>query len=148
MEDVAHRLYPEFNMIEATKPYAEGLLKRNFSLSTQMRELGYAGLDLLEFVKALPSEGRDVLRQLREGRMRIEFEHLGLEPIRRTIQNVTNRLSLSILIASLIIGSSLMVNSEVPPLVGGASLIGIIGYVFAGLLAIGLIISMMGSGRY
>lgn len=148
MENVAYRLYPEFNMIEATKPYAEKLLKRDFGLSAQLRQLGDAGLDLLEFVKVLPTEGRDVLRQLREGRVKIEFQHVGLEPTRRTIQGGVNRLSMSILIASLIVGSSLMVDSGVPPQVGGASLIGVIGYVVAGLLAFGLIISILRSGRY
>lgn len=148
IEEVARRLYPEFNMIEATKPYAEKLLKRHLGLSAQLHDIGYAGLDLLELIKVLPTEGRDVLRQLRDGKAKIEFQHVGLEPTRRTIQSVINRLSLAILIGCTLVASSLIVYSGVRPLVGGTSVIGVIGYVFAGVLAFALIISMLRSGRY
>ncbi|MDP7347134.1 MAG: class I adenylate-forming enzyme family protein, partial [Phycisphaeraceae bacterium] len=40
---------------------------------------------MLEFLKDLPSDSREIIQQLKEGRVKIEFEHVGLEPARKTI---------------------------------------------------------------
>jgi len=56
--------------------------------------------------------------QFRKGRLKIEFEHVGLEPIRKTMELVTNRTSLTILIAALLVSSSVIVLAKVPPFIG------------------------------
>ncbi|MCX6000809.1 MAG: AarF/UbiB family protein, partial [Chloroflexi bacterium] len=147
IEIVARRLYPDFNMIQSTTPHARRLLRHRFSLTTQARELRYVAIDLLEFMKVLPVEGRDILRQLREGQVKIEFEHLGLAPMRQTIDRTANRLVLAIVIAALIVGASLVVRSEVPPLVSGIPVISLIGYIIAALLGIGLASAVYRSRR-
>ena len=146
LEDVAHRLQADFDMIECTKPYAERLMRRRFNPFRQARELYLPALDMVDLVKEFPYAARDVVRQLREGRLKIESEHIGLEPARKTLDHVANRLALSIVIAALVVGSSLVVHAKVPPLVAEISIIGIIGYAIAWAFGVWLMFSILRSG--
>ena len=103
-------------------------------------------LDLIDFAKEFPYAARDIIRQLREGRLRIEYEHIGLEPTRHTLDHAANRLALAIVLAALVVGSSLIVLSRVPPLVADISVIGIIGYAIAWSLSLWLVFSILRSG--
>jgi ubiquinone biosynthesis protein len=64
-----------------------------------------------------------------------------------THDRVSNRISFSIIIAALIIGSALILASSIPPLFYGVSLIGIMGFVAAAFMGLWLLISMMRKGR-
>jgi ubiquinone biosynthesis protein len=64
-----------------------------------------------------------------------------------TYSQISNRISFSIVIAALIIGSALIVISEIPPLFYGISLIGIIGFFAAALMGIWLLIAIIKKGR-
>jgi ubiquinone biosynthesis protein len=147
VEDTMHRLDTDFDMIERTKPYAMQMLKRRFVSLRQASELYFIVSDMFEFMKDLPYEARDVLRQLKKGRFKIEFEHAGLESIQRALKNSSNRLVLAIIIAALLISSSLIVHSGLPPRVADIPMIGLVGYIIAVVLSLLLIVSVLRSGR-
>jgi ubiquinone biosynthesis protein len=144
-EDIAHRLDADFNLVEYSTPYVWQLLKRSMSPRRQARDLEFAAIDLLNLLKELPYEVRGILHQVRAGRFKIEFEHIGLRPLRQTLIQATNRLAIAVVLASLLIGSSLILLSRLPPLVFGLPVIGLIGYVISGLLGIWLTISILWS---
>lgn len=144
-EDVVRRLNPEINVVEYATPYARRLLRHRFGPLRQGRELGSAALELLDFLKELPYETRTILRQVREGRARMEFEHVGLEPMRETLNRISNRVAISIVLAALLVGSSLIVHSGLPPAVSGVPVIGITGYVIAAFFGLWLVISILRS---
>jgi len=56
-----------------------------------------------------------MMEMVREGKMKIEFEHKGLEPALKTHDTVSNRIAFSIVVAALIVGSLLIVLSDIPP---------------------------------
>lgn len=147
IEDVAHKLDADFDMIECARPYAKRMLRRQNNPIHQARELYLPTLELLDLAKELPYVTRDIVRQIREGQLSIKYEHVGLDPMRRTLDRVANRMALAIVIAALIIGSSLLVNARVPPLVSDVSIIGIVGYVIAWIFGIWLVLSILRSGR-
>jgi ubiquinone biosynthesis protein len=146
IEDVAHNMDANFDMIECARPYVQRILRRRVNPIRQVRELYLPALDLVDLVKELPYAARDIIRQLREGRLKIEYEHVGLEPARHTLDQAANRLALAIVLAALVIGSSLIVLSRVPPLVADISVIGIIGYAIAWGLGLWLVLSILRSG--
>lgn len=147
IEDVAHRLAPDFDMMEIVKPYAEKLFKRRFNLLRQAREFYFPALDYIDLAKELPYAAKDIMRQLRAGRLKIEYVHVGLEPATRSMSRAANRLAVAIILAALLIGSSLLISSRVPPLAGGISVIGIIGYVIAYGFGLWLLMSIFRSGN-
>lgn len=146
IEDAMHRLDADLDLIECTKPYAQQVLRRRFSALRQASELYFIASDLVEFMKDLPYEARDVLRQLKKGQFKIEFEHVGLGPIQRTLNVVSNRIALAIILGALLVGSSLIVHSGVPPVLADIPVIGLVGYILALVFILLLIVSILRRG--
>jgi ubiquinone biosynthesis protein len=75
----------------------------------------------------------------------MEVEQKGQETMRKTLNRMANRLSVAMIIAALLVGSSLLVLSELPPLVGGISVIGLAGFIIAAILGLFLEIAILRS---
>jgi len=146
IEDTVHRLVTDLDIMERIRPYAMQVLRRRFFSLRQASELYFVASDMVEFMKDLPYEARDVMRQLKKGQFKIEFEHVGLGPLQRTLKNASNRVVLAIIIAALLVGSSLIVHSGLPPRVADMPVIGLVGYIIAGVLSLVLIVSILRSG--
>jgi ubiquinone biosynthesis protein len=144
-EDIAHRLQADFNMVDYARPYVRRILRYRLSPLRQAREFQMMGIDFLELLKDLPYDTKRALAQLTEGRLKIEFEHLGLEQVRKTLNKITNRLAVAIVLASLIIGSSLIIFSGLPPLVANIPIIGLAGYVVSAIFGLWLVVSIIRS---
>ena len=140
-EDTSHRLDPNLEILDYARPYAERLLRRQLSPLQRARGLYFGVIDALELVEDLPYDIRDILRQLKAGHIRIEFEHAGLEPIRRTLNRASNRIAMAIILAALLTGSSLIARAELAPRVGDMPVIALVGYIVAALLGLWLIVS-------
>jgi len=138
-EGVGKSLDPEFNVIESLKPYVTKLVKKIYSPKTLLKEFGEYNQNLAEFFIHFPNDLYEIIKKVKEGKLKIEFEHVGLEEFEETIKTASHRLSLSIIIASILIGSSMLLSSHIPPLIKDISLFGIIGFIFAFILAIILI---------
>ncbi|MBW1732340.1 MAG: hypothetical protein JRJ75_15915 [Deltaproteobacteria bacterium] len=65
------------------------------------------------------------MKQARQGKVKLEFEHRGLEPMLTTHDRISNRIAFSIVLASLVIGSSLIVLADIPPKWYGIPVIGL-----------------------
>ena len=82
-----------------------------------------------------------------QGKVKIEFEHRGLEPMLSAHDRISNRLAFAIVLASLVIGSSLIVLSGIPPKWHEIPVIGLVGFVIAGIMAFWLLVSILRRGR-
>ncbi len=94
-------------------------------------------------MRDLPAEARDILALLKEGEAKIRFEHEGLDPMLKTLDQAVNRAVFAIVLASLVIGSALIVLSDVPPRWHEISVIGIIGFLVAGMIGFWLLFSIL-----
>ena len=141
-EEIAHSLHADFNLMDLGKPFAEKVLNQKLNPFDQSFGLFYWFNDILDTARDLPYDIGVVLREFRKGRLKIEFEHVGLEPLRLTIERFANRTSLSIIIAALLLSSSLVVQAKIPPFVGNIPLLAFFGYIFAIILGFILLISI------
>jgi len=69
-----------------------------------------------------------------------------MEPLLSTFDRVSNRLAFAIVLASLVIGSSLIVLAGIPPKWHGIPVIGLAGFVIAGVMGFWLLISILRRG--
>ena len=139
-EEIGQSLSADFDIMDIGKPYAWKLLTQKLNPLRQPNEFYYWFIDALSIVRDLPYDIGIVLRQARKGRFKVEFEHVGLEPIRRSMDRVAHRIPLTILIAALLLSSSVLVLAQVPPFVGDIPLLALIGYVIAAILGFILVI--------
>jgi len=98
-------------------------------------------------MQEIPGETREILEQMKQGKIKMEFEHKGLEPMLSTYDQISNRIAFAIVIAALIIGSALIVLSKTPPFLFGISFIGIIGFLAAALMGLWLLIAILKKGK-
>ena len=143
VENITSRLDPQGNMIEYVRPFAEEMLSYRFHPLKEARELGAAAVEFLDLLKDLPYELRSAIRRIREGRVRLEIEQVGQEETRKTVNRVTNRLAVAMIIAALLVASSLLVVSKLPPLISSVSIVGISGFAIAAILGLFLAFSAL-----
>ena len=143
MEGIGKRLYPEFNAAEEIKPFILKLYRQTlspFNLLKRSHELNKA---IIEFISNAPNDINEIINKIKTGNLKIEFEHVGLESFEESVEKSFNRLSTAIVIAAILIGSSMLLSSNIPPTIHGISLFGIIGYIFASIIGIILIFTIL-----
>ena len=77
----------------------------------------------------------------------IEFEHRGLQALGAALDRVSNRIAFAIVLAALIVGSSLIVLSDIPPHWHDIPVIGLLGFLVAGIMGFWLLLSIIRHGR-
>ena len=143
LEDLSKKMDPDFELVKAARPYARRMILKDLNPLHQSQEFYFTALDSFNLLRDLPYDAGVVLDQLKKGRVKIEFEHVGLEPIRQTLHQVSHHIALTLLLAALLISSSIIVLAGVPPMVGSIPVIGLVGFGISGLLTIVVVISLM-----
>ncbi len=143
MEGIGYKLDPDFHMMEHVEPFVKKMVADQFSFRHIAKEGADTVQDFFFLMRDLPSEARDIIQLVKAGRVRIEFEHRGLEPVLRKFGQTINRLVFGLVLASLIISSSVVILSDIPPKLYGVPLIGIAGYLTAACMGFGLLISII-----
>jgi ubiquinone biosynthesis protein len=88
-----------------------------------------------------------ILEEMRHGKLRIEFEHVHLERLILVLDTSSNRIAASLVLAALIIGSSIIMHADKGPMFMDFPLLGIIGFVSAGIIGFWLLLSIFRSGK-
>lgn len=147
VEGVALGLDPDFDMIKHSEPFVRQVRLSRFS----PRRLGNDALSLLgqyiDFIQEFPKDLLEITRTIRQKKFTFMLELKNMETMLSTHDQISNRISFSIIIAALIIGSALIVISRTPPLFHGISLIGIIGFLAAAVMGVWLLVAIIKKGR-
>lgn len=143
IEGVARELLPEFNFKDQIKPYGKELLKKKFDFKRLSNEAIGTLLDSYKLFKALPRYIRDIMVMVKKGQVNVQFEFRELSYVVRKMEQITNRISFSVVIAALILSSAIIIHAKMPPLWNDVSLFGIIGFVLALLITFILVINAL-----
>jgi ubiquinone biosynthesis protein len=144
---IARALDPEFDAATALGPYMKTVVKKKFSLHSVTRSAAWLGFHSLHFLKEAPADLRRLMKKAVTGGLSVNFQHKGLEKFIYDIDRSSNRLAFSIIVAALIVASSMILNAARGPLVFGMPVLGIVGYLFAAVLGLWLIWAILRSGR-
>lgn len=142
IEGIGVNLSPQFDFMQVYQPFARRLIARRFEPKHLLQEAQEVGQDFGYFLRDFPLDARDVLKQAKGGKLKVGFRVTGLEPLRHTLDNVSYRLVFGLLVAALLVSSSLVIQAGVPPLVGGVSAFGLVGYGIAGVISVGFLVSL------
>lgn len=146
IESTARELDPNLDMLPIMKPYIERVVKRRFSPDEIIDDAQEYAFTLLRLLKNLPLDLHVLMQMARHGRFRIQFTHLGLERLTRVLDRASNRVAFSVVTGSLIVGSSLLLATSAG--VTGTRTLGLAGFIIAGVLGIGLLISILRSRNF
>jgi ubiquinone biosynthesis protein len=147
IEAVGRQLDPTFKMVEHAAPFVEALLEQKHSPSVLALRTADAGREVLSALRTLPANVAEITRKIRTDGMQVHVVPRHLDFFVREMDRSSNRLSFAVVIAAIVIGSSIMVHAAVGPEVLGYPLLGLAGFLAAGLLGIGLAFGILRSGR-
>jgi len=147
VEGVGRMLDPDFDMIAQSTPFIARVKLERYKPERIAEGVFDLSAKLLRFLRQFPKELLDISQIIRQQKLKLQIEHRGFETMLATHDRISNRISFSILIAALIIGSALIVISETPPLIYGISLIGIILFFAAAIMGIWLLVAILTKGR-
>ena len=95
-----------------------------------------------------PRQIHALLDELKDGEVEVRFRHAGLDDLIGRVDVLANRLVFALLIAALIIGSSMLgIFVEGGLQLLGVSVFGLVGFVFAAVLGLLLLVGIVRSGR-
>jgi ubiquinone biosynthesis protein len=146
VEGTARLLDPEFDMIAYAEPFVRRAKLARYSPGKIAEDLFTTLSDSMHVLQALPREVLQVTRLIRQNKLTLNMEMKELDTFLRTRDQVTNRMSFSVIIAALIMGSALLLAFHTPPLIYGVSLVGIVGFSAAAVLGIWLLIAILKKG--
>ncbi len=146
-EEVARMLDPDYDFITQAIPFVKKLAGRKYKFKVVLKDLMRGLHDLRDFLVEFPFELRKITRKAGRGELSVTLQHKGLEKLILDIDRASNRISFSLIVAAIIVGSSLIMRMDVGPYLLGYPLLGIAGYIIAGLLGIWLVIAILRSGR-
>ena len=148
LEGMGRQLDPEFDMASAAHPYLRRLAQQRYGPSAVYRRGRRTLFGALELAGALPRDLRRLLLAARRGQLRLNVETRALHGFGDQLDRAVNRLTVGLVTAALIIGSSIVMNS----VGGGASrwllALGACGFLGAGLCGVWILFSILRSGRH
>jgi len=147
-EEVGRILDPGYDVVTEAAPYVRKLALRKYRPRVLLKDVRWILGELRDFATLFPHELRRILTKLRGGELRFDLQHRGLDRLITEMDKSSNRISMAMIIAALIVGSSLIMRLDVGYEVFGFPLLGMIGYLFAGILGAWLVIAILRSGRF
>lgn len=146
VESFALSLDPDFQIIDQLKPYARKSGLRDIDPKKMLQNVRKTIRGAGDLASRLPDDVNVILSKFRQGRFLLRVNHEHLEGLIQTMDKSSNRISFALIIAALLIGSSLLVSQQ-GTVLGLLTLqtLGIIGYIVAAVIGIWLIISIIRS---
>ena len=131
-------------LVEHLKPHARQLRLQQLDPRRLARSFRRAVRDTEELISRLPEELVFIFDKLRRGQFQMRVQHEHLDNLANMLDKSSDRISFSLIIAALLVASSLLISQEgmVLGLISLQSL-GIIGYVMAAIMGIWLMISII-----
>jgi ubiquinone biosynthesis protein len=140
-ESIGCTLDPEFNIIQHLQPFAERLVLERYDPRYLLRKVGHTAAEIEELLGVLPLALTQIIQKLRQGELHLGLEVQQLDRLVRAFDTASNRLTLAIILAASIIGSSLI-------MLTGYATLGLLGFVVSGLLGLGLVIAILRAGGF
>lgn len=146
LEGVGRRLDPDFDMAGEAAPFLQRVMLARYAPRAIARRGRRVLGDTLGLLAAMPAELRQLLRALRSGKLNVNLDVERLESFGQRFEHSTNRLVVGIVIAALIIGSSIVMTVSGGPTLFGLPVFGFLGFLGAVTGGIWLLLSIWRSG--
>ncbi len=147
LEGMGRQLDPDFDMASEARPYLERAVLKRYAPGAVLRRGRRSLVGAVDLLGNLPRDLKRLVQAARRGRLQLHVETNSLREFGEQVDRAANRLTMGIVTAALVIGSSIVMNS-----VGGISsrwllAIGVAGFVGAALCGIWILFSIWRSRK-
>lgn len=146
LEGLGRNLDPDFEMAREARPFLRRAMVAQRGPRAIARRGAHAMADTAGLLASLPGELRRLMRVLRAGGPKLRMEVEQLPEFSHQVAHSANRLAGSMVIAALIVGSSITMTVKGGPTLLGLPFFGLLGFVGASLAGLWLLWSIFRSG--
>ncbi len=148
LEGLGQQLDPEFHMIDHVTPFVERIIHQRYTPQALWERGRKSVRETLEVLADVPRDVRNLLRDMRRGRVKIDLDLKRLDHFGHQLDRASNRLTMGILTASLVVGSSIIMTVEGGPKLFGLPFFGLVGFLIAFFNSLWIIFSIWRSGKH
>lgn len=143
VESVGRVIDPEFQLSHHLNKFAKTILYEQFNPKNLSNEILNSMYETKHFILNVHKDVAELLSKAKNNELSIGMEHHGYEDMLNTFDRVSNRIVFAIIQASIIIGSSLIIHADIPPYWNKIPIIGLTGFILAGILGIIILLQMI-----
>ena len=139
IEGVARDLDPDYEIIEAAKPFIFKLVNDRYAPKALTKRVLNTLFAYAELIDSLPKQVNGILRKLRLGEAKVNFHIEGIEKFRMSVEHTATTVAYALLISALLVASSVLIHATHGQQDSVIGTLGLGGFLLAGFLSLGLI---------
>jgi ubiquinone biosynthesis protein len=147
VEGLGRQLDPEFQLVDHITPFLQQLMQERYQPATLLQRGRRRLVELANLAGRVPEDLRQLLREARRGRMKIDLDLKRLDHFGHQLDRSANRLTVGIVTAALIVGSSIVMTVGGGPTLLGLPLFGLLGFLLAVIAGAWLLVSIWRSSK-
>ena len=138
---------PDINLAVIAEPFAKKAIKDRLRLTNIAGSTYRDASNWARVLHKAPIKIGHILDIAERGYLKLRFDPHGFNRVVSEIDAASNRLSFSLIISAIIVGSSFIIQTGMEPHIWGVPLLGVIGFLMAGFLGMWLVIYILRTGR-
>lgn len=147
LEGMGRELNPDFEMAAEAMPILAQSVRARYAPAALIKR-GWRSIgEMLAMISGLPHDLSKLLRTARRGRLEIHIDVTHLKHVGNQLDGAANRMVVGVVVASLIIGSSIVMTVPGGPTLLGLPTFGLLGFLGAGTGGVWLLLSILKSNR-
>ncbi len=135
IEGVVHFLDPNLDLARMARPYLIRTVAKNYNPLLFAKRLFNSAYEIAKYMEDFPRDLKNAIRKINQGEIKVDLRHKGIDPIVHTLHRMTRQVIAAVIIAALLVGSSLMIVASTPPLWGDSSAPAVFGFILAGYMS-------------
>ena len=150
LEGLGRQYDPEFQLIERAKRFLDRAAWERYQPAEVVRRGRLTIGDFVGLITSLPRDIARLVKDARQGRIKVDLDLKRLDSFGDRLDRAIDRVTIGVMTASLVIGSSIVMTVPGGPTVFGLSLLtifGLVGYLIAFVNSLWVIFSIWRSGR-
>ena len=147
LEGMGRDLDPDLDLAGEAVPMLREALLTRYAPAALAKRGWHAASEISRLMSDLPRDISHLLRSARRGRLEIHIDVGHLKHVGDQLDGATNRLIIGIIVASIIVGSSVVMTVSGGPTLFGLPFFGLLGFVFASIGGVLLTVSISRSNK-
>lgn len=112
LEGTARNLNPEFSISSVAPEFIKYYYVNKLSVDNILFKVKNSTEEVLFDIKGIPKQLKSILRNLENNNLKIQMEDIKFTSLERCISDLATKLSLSLVLAAMVVGSSLIISSD------------------------------------
>jgi ubiquinone biosynthesis protein len=139
IEGLLRNLDPDIDLLEIARPYLLSAIAKKLNPFKLGQKILNGLYEFANYMEEFPHDLKNAIRKINSGKINVNLNHQGVDPLVHTINRVSKQIASSLVIAALLIGSAMFIINKIEPFWYGYSRYGVIGIMIAAFLGYGMV---------